>query len=44
MKSGGGVLCIAMLQVVVGLCLLGIYEAYKVLGVHVVMCVVAHVL
>ncbi len=31
MQSGGGVLCIASLQVVVGLCLLGIYEGYKVL-------------
>lgn len=29
MKSGGGVLCISMLQAVVGLCLLGIYEGYK---------------
>ena len=26
MKSGGGVLCIGVLQVVVGLVLLGIYE------------------
>lgn len=30
MKSGGGVLSIAGLQVIVGLCLLGIYEGYKV--------------
>lgn len=30
MKSGGGVLCIALLQLVVGMCLLGIYEGYKV--------------
>ena len=30
MKSGGGVLCIAALQLVVGLVLLGIYEGYKV--------------
>ncbi|GMH43859.1 hypothetical protein BSKO_11793 [Bryopsis sp. KO-2023] len=30
MKSGGGVLCISSLQLVVGLCLLGIYEGYKV--------------
>ena len=30
MKSGGGVLCISVLQLVVGLGLLGIYEAYKV--------------
>ncbi len=29
MKSGGGVLCISVLQLVVGLGLLGIYEAYK---------------
>ncbi|QDZ20693.1 hypothetical protein HOP50_04g32150 [Chloropicon primus] len=29
MKSGGGVLCISVLQLVVGLVLLGIYEAYK---------------
>mmetsp|Transcript_3630 Transcript_3630/g.8230 ORF Transcript_3630/g.8230 Transcript_3630/m.8230 type:complete len:172 (-) Transcript_3630:1205-1720(-) len=29
MKSGGGVLCISVLQMVVGLALLGIYEAYK---------------
>eukprot|EP01023_Acetabularia_acetabulum_P025744 TRINITY_DN24574_c0_g1_i1.p1 TRINITY_DN24574_c0_g1~~TRINITY_DN24574_c0_g1_i1.p1 ORF type:complete len:191 (+),score=15.90 TRINITY_DN24574_c0_g1_i1:86-658(+) len=28
-QSGGGVLCIAALQLVVGLCLLGIYEGYK---------------
>eukprot|EP01025_Chloroclados_australasicus_P005863 TRINITY_DN1187_c0_g1_i1.p1 TRINITY_DN1187_c0_g1~~TRINITY_DN1187_c0_g1_i1.p1 ORF type:complete len:220 (+),score=9.68 TRINITY_DN1187_c0_g1_i1:78-662(+) len=28
-QSGGGVLCIATLQLVVGLCLLGIYEGYK---------------
>ena len=31
MKSGGGVLCIAALQLVVGLILLGIYEGYKVM-------------
>ena len=30
MKSGGGVLCISALQLVVGLILLGIYEGYKV--------------
>ena len=30
MKSGGGVLCISCLQLVVGLVLLGIYEGYKV--------------
>ena len=29
MKSGGGVLCISLLQLFVGLGLLGIYEAYK---------------
>ena len=29
MKSGGGVLCISSLQLVVGLILLGIYEGYK---------------
>ncbi|KAL3133425.1 hypothetical protein ABBQ38_007292 [Trebouxia sp. C0009 RCD-2024] len=29
MKSGGGVLCVAALQLVVGLVLLGIYEGYK---------------
>jgi len=29
MRSGGGVLCIAALQLVVGLCLLGLYEGYK---------------
>ncbi len=33
MKSGGGVLCVSVLQLVVGLALLGIYEAYKV-SVH----------
>lgn len=31
MKSGGGVLCMSALQVVTALCLLGIYEGYKVL-------------
>lgn len=30
MKSGGGVLCVAALQLIVGLVLLGIYEGYKV--------------
>ena len=30
MKSGGGVLCISILQLIVGLVLLGIYEGYKV--------------
>ena len=30
MKSGGGVLCISSLQLIVGLVLLGIYEGYKV--------------
>eukprot|EP00884_Botryococcus_braunii_P016363 jgi/Botrbrau1/340/Bobra.0022s0294.1 len=30
LKSGGGVLCVSSLQLVVGLTLLGIYEAYKV--------------
>lgn len=30
MKSGGGVLCISFLQLIVGLVLLGIYEGYKV--------------
>lgn len=30
MRSGGGVLCVSTLQLVVGLILLGIYEAYKV--------------
>ena len=30
MKSGGGVLCISVLQLIVGLVLLGIYEGYKV--------------
>lgn len=30
MKSGGGVLCMSALQVVAALCLLGIYEAFKV--------------
>lgn len=29
MRSGGGVLCIAGLQIIVGLCLLGIYEGFK---------------
>ena len=29
MKSGGGVLCISLLQLVCGLALLGVYEAYK---------------
>uniref|UniRef100_A0A061R0V3 Uncharacterized protein n=1 Tax=Tetraselmis sp. GSL018 TaxID=582737 RepID=A0A061R0V3_9CHLO len=29
MRSGGGVLCIATLQLIVGICLLGIYEGYK---------------
>jgi len=29
MRSGGGVLCIAALQLLVGLCLLGLYEGYK---------------
>ncbi|DBA69105.1 TPA: hypothetical protein ACH3X2_013109 [Trebouxia sp. C0005] len=29
MKSGGGVLCISFLQLIVGLVLLGIYEGYK---------------
>ena len=29
MRSGGGVLCIAALQLVVGLSLLGLYEGYK---------------
>mmetsp|Transcript_10888 Transcript_10888/g.30836 ORF Transcript_10888/g.30836 Transcript_10888/m.30836 type:complete len:179 (-) Transcript_10888:104-640(-) len=29
MKSGGGVLCVATLQLLVGICLLGIYEGYK---------------
>eukprot|EP01023_Acetabularia_acetabulum_P002477 TRINITY_DN1100_c0_g1_i1.p1 TRINITY_DN1100_c0_g1~~TRINITY_DN1100_c0_g1_i1.p1 ORF type:complete len:196 (-),score=24.43 TRINITY_DN1100_c0_g1_i1:489-1076(-) len=28
-QSGGGVLCIAALQLIVGLCLLGIYEGFK---------------
>ena len=32
MKSGGGVLCVSALQLVVGLVLLGIYEGYKVHG------------
>ena len=32
MKSGGGVLCIAALQLAVGLILLGIYEGYKVVS------------
>lgn len=30
MKSGGGVLCISSLQLIVGLVLLGVYEGYKV--------------
>ena len=30
MKSGGGVLCVSALQLIVGLVLLGIYEGYKV--------------
>lgn len=30
MKSGGGVLCVAALSLVSGLCLLGVYESYKV--------------
>lgn len=30
MKSGGGVLCMSALQAVAALCLLGIYEAFKV--------------
>mmetsp|Transcript_21518 Transcript_21518/g.38332 ORF Transcript_21518/g.38332 Transcript_21518/m.38332 type:complete len:178 (-) Transcript_21518:100-633(-) len=29
MRSGGGVLCVATLQLIVGICLLGIYEGYK---------------
>merc|ERR1712216_76325 len=29
MKTGGGVLCISLLQLVCGLALLGVYEAYK---------------
>eukprot|EP00882_Tetradesmus_deserticola_P005835 GHRQ01006142.1.p1 GENE.GHRQ01006142.1~~GHRQ01006142.1.p1 ORF type:complete len:212 (+),score=82.53 GHRQ01006142.1:173-808(+) len=29
MRSGGGVLCIAAAQLLVGLCLLGLYEGYK---------------
>ncbi|CAD7705126.1 unnamed protein product [Ostreobium quekettii] len=29
MRYGGGVLCLALLQLVVGLCILGIYEKYK---------------
>jgi len=29
MKSGGGVLLVSVLQLVVGLILLGIYEGYK---------------
>lgn len=29
MKSGGGVLCISAAQLLVGLCLLGIFEGYK---------------
>jgi hypothetical protein len=32
LKSGGGVLCVAIAQLVVGIILLGIYEAYKVRG------------
>ncbi|KAL3148954.1 hypothetical protein ABBQ32_001812 [Trebouxia sp. C0010 RCD-2024] len=32
MKSGGGVLCVAALQLIVGIVLLGIYEGYKMLG------------
>lgn len=34
LKSGGGVLCIAALQILVGICLLGIYEAFKVRSHH----------
>jgi hypothetical protein len=30
MKSGGGVLLVSLLQMLVGLVLLGIYEGYKV--------------
>jgi hypothetical protein len=30
MRSGAGVLCIAAGQLIVGICLLGIYEGYKV--------------
>ena len=30
LRSGGGVLCIAALQILVAICLLGIYEAFKV--------------
>jgi hypothetical protein len=29
MRSGGGVLCIAAAQLLLGMCLLGIYEGYK---------------
>lgn len=29
MQSGGGVLCVATLQLIVGICMLGIFEGYK---------------
>ena len=29
MHSGGGVLCVATMQLIVGICILGIYEGYK---------------
>ncbi len=42
MKSGGGVLCISFLQLIVGLVLLGIYEGYKVLALPLQLDLILH--
>jgi len=42
MKSGGGVLCISFLQLIVGLVLLGIYEGYKVAALPLQLDLVLH--
>ncbi len=42
MKSGGGVLCISLLQLIVGLVLLGIYEGYKVAALPLQLDLILH--